>query len=349
MNKLADRTQERLYGKKHEDTRTDSRGEQQRGTPRHYSNSSSSSSSFSSRSRSFSSSPSRSCSRDSRRRRERSCSRDRRKDELTQQDGNQYSEDAQSYRDKDKNVSTEISSYQHPYPQNQTYPPPHPAAFPTYPDYTLPHGSQYVAYHSDTYSHATNSYLPHSQAAIPPSNYSSRYAYPENAYNQFPVQSHAIYPGTEDINLLLNPDLSTSEGQTGSYSGPRCLQVISTKQQRAGSCLKRLTKGHKRRGNPETCWKRQKARFLRKKEERKQQKIAERMARQSALSVQMVEAPQPNNDESNSKAEQSEEEKRPPTEEEVKANLRKKLEAFNQKVKQRVSQPAPSITSGDLW
>lgn len=66
-------------------------------------------------------------------------------------------------------------------------------------------------------------------------------------------------------------------------------------------------------------------------------------AKQVTDSVKKVNAPQGNEDEP--EAEQSEEEKRNPTEEEIKANLRKKLEAFNQKVKQKVTQPANSITS----
>lgn len=73
------------------------------------------------------------------------------------------------------------------------------------------------------------------------------------------------------------------------------------------------------------------------------------MAKQRPNPVEIVEAPLLSDKEDDSKAEQPEEEKRPPTEEEVKAKLRKTLEAFNQKVKQKVPQPANSMTSSNLW
>ncbi|XP_033480453.2 uncharacterized protein LOC117255546 [Epinephelus lanceolatus] len=357
MSKLADRTQERLYGKKHEDTSANSRGEQesqQSGPQRHYSNSSSSSSSSysrSTRSRSFSSSPSRSHSRDRKRRSDRSRSRDRSRDELNHRDSNQHSKEEQRYRE------NKISTYEHPYPSNQMYPHPQPAAYPPYPDYSLSQDSQYTAYHSSIYSHATESYSTHTLGAIASPSYPSSSPYPQNTYHQYPrpvVAPHFIYPRPsilDDLNLLVNPDLSTSEGQTGSVSGPRCLQVISTKQQTSESCLKGLTKGHKRKGKPETCLKRQRTRWARRKEMIKQRKIQERMARQNLNPVEIVEAPQlsDSDSEGDPEAEQPEEEKRPPTEEEVKAKLRKTLEAFNQKVKQKVPQPANSLTSSDQW
>lgn len=81
----------------------------------------------------------------------------------------------------------------------------------------------------------------------------------------------------------------------------------------------------------------------------KQRKIQERMARQNLNPVEIVEAPQLSDSEGDPEAEQPEEEKRPPTEEEVKAKLRKTLEAFNQKVKQKVPQSANSLTSSDQW
>ncbi|XP_074487151.1 uncharacterized protein LOC141765116 [Sebastes fasciatus] len=358
MSKLADRTQERLYGKKHEDTGADSRGEQesrQSGSQRHYSNSSSSSSSSASSSssrstsRSFSRSPSRrrcSHSRDSRRRSVRSRSRDRSRDGPTCQDGNQDSKEAQRYRDEDGMDPKEISPYQHPYPPDQMYPHPHPAAFSAFPGYSLSQDSQYTAYHSGTHSAVMNSYWTHTQGAIPPSFYPSGCPYPQNIYHHFPgsvVAPNMVYPHHHslDFNLLVNPDLSTSEGQIGSVSGPRCLQEISTKQPANDRCLQRLTthKCLKRKGKLEKTQKNRRLRMRRKKKKAvpKQQKMA---AKQSVNLVGKVEAPQLAEDNS----EQSEEEKQPPTEEEIKANLRKTLEAFNQKVKQKVTQPDNSLT-----
>ncbi|XP_038570383.1 zinc finger protein 318-like isoform X1 [Micropterus salmoides] len=358
MSKLADRTQERLYGKKHEGVRADSREEQesqQKGSPRHYRDSSSSSSTSSSSSssccssrstsRSVSPSPSprqRSHHRDSKQSlkpytSERSSSRDNSRAGLKCQDGNQDSKEAQGHRGNDRTDSKETSAYLPSYPQNETYP--HPAAFSAFLDYSLSQYSQYSAPHSDTYNAASDSYWSYAQAAIPPSLYPSKFPVPQNTYHPNSVMApNTVYPrhNTRDVNLLVNPDLSRSEGQTGSSSVRRCLTVISTKQP-TQSCLKQLTDCKtRRRGNFNT----RRLRWKRKKLKKKQLKMA---AKQVTDSVKKVNAPQGNEDEP--EAEQSEEEKRNPTEEEIKANLRKKLEAFNQKVKQKVTQPANSITS----
>lgn len=331
MNNLTNRTQERLYGKKHEDMTADSRREQQirqRDSHMSYRKSSSSSScsgSSSSRStcRSINSSPSRrrrSHSRDSRRRRtsERSGSRDGSRDGPTCQDNNQDSKEGPKNRDRDKDTEDFKETYQHPYPQNQAYP--HPAAFAAFPDCSL---SQYNAYHSDAYSEATNSYWTSTQGAIPPSIYPYRHPYPQNTYHPFPASVVApkwVYPRhrpLKDINLLVNPDLSESEGQLGSVSGPRCLQAISIKQTNTQKCLKQLTKPRKmRRGKMET-WK--KSRRLR----RRRKAAAKRSAQAAAKAEE--EALQEDEDEHDSEDEQSEEEKQPPTEEEIKVNLRKKV------------------------
>ncbi|XP_031722975.1 uncharacterized protein LOC116394208 isoform X1 [Anarrhichthys ocellatus] len=297
MSKLADRTQERLYGKKHEDTRVEQES-RQRGSQRHYSNCSSSSRSSS---RSNSPSPSRrwrSLSREPRRRSEHS---DRRGDGLTRHDGNEDSKEEQRYRDEGEKYPKEISSYQHLCQQNHTN---------TQPDNSLPQDSLYTADHSGINSADLSSYWAPTQGAIPPFFYTSGRPIPQNTYQSFPgsvVAPNVDYPhqrGSFDINLFVNPDLSKSEGQTGSASGSRCLQVISTEQPQFN------------------IWKRQ------------------RQLREIQM-VEKVEAPQLKEDDT--KAEQSEE-KRPPTDKEIKANLRKKLEAFNQKMKQKVTQPANSLS-----
>ncbi|KAK9540332.1 hypothetical protein VZT92_002792 [Zoarces viviparus] len=309
MSKLADRTQERLYGKKHEDTGVEQES-RQRGSQRHYSNSSSSSSSSSassssassssfSRSSSRSNSPSpsrrrRSRSREPRRRPQHSRSRDRRGDGLTRHDGNEDSKEEQRYRDEDEKYPKEISSHQHPYQQNHTN---------TQPDNSLPQDSRYTADHSGIYSADLSSYWAPTQGAVPPFFYTSGRPISQNNYQSFPgsvVAPNVDYPpqrGSFDINLFVNPDLSKSEGQTGSASGSRCLQVISTEQP---TC---------------TIWTRH------------------RQLREIQL-VEKVEVPQLIEDDT--EAEQSEEQ-RPPTDKEIKANLRKKLKAFNQKMKQKAN------------
>ncbi|XP_053189121.1 zinc finger protein 318-like [Scomber japonicus] len=251
MSKLADRTQERLYGKKHDEGRrpdtTEEQESQLRDSHKHYSKSSSSTSSRSSSS-SFSPSPSRQpCSHSQERGRasELSHSRDRSRNLITCGDGSLDNQDAQRHMDKDGKDSKEMS-FQHPYPQNQSYPPVHPPTFHPYPDYSMARYSEHTMYHNGSYSTATNSYWTYSQDAVPSPLHPSGYRYPQSSYHHFPIP--VMTPNShqnplDDINLLVNPDLSKSEGQMGSSSGPRCLQVIRTK-----SCLKQLTKSCRRKG-----------------------------------------------------------------------------------------------------
>ncbi|XP_073330935.1 uncharacterized protein [Pagrus major] len=389
MSKLADRTQERLYGKKQEGVRADSRGEQesqQRDSHRQHRSSSSSSDS------SFSSSSSRSTSRSvspspphQRRTPEHSSLRDRSRDRLTYKDSKQDSKEAQRHRDGED--SKETSTYQHPYLQNQMYPHPHPVALSPFPDYSSSQYSQY--FNSGTYNAATNSYWTYTQDAIPPSRYPTEHPYPQNTYQHFPTSVSAptkVLPHQKtlrDVNLLMNPDLSKSEGQTGATSGPRCLKVIPTKQLTHQICLKQLTSHNTKR----------KKKSIKQKRRRRRKAEKDRLAN----SVKKVKRPQGAEDDSNSKpeakqteeekkqptkqseeekkqptkqteeekkqptkqseeekkqptkqseeekeepAEHLEEEKKQPTEEEIKMNLRKKLEAFNQMVKQKLTQSA---------
>ncbi|XP_070684350.1 micronuclear linker histone polyprotein-like [Pempheris klunzingeri] len=332
MSKLADRTQERLYGKKHEDVKADSREKQesQQKASQKCRRSSSSSSSTSSR-LSFSSSPSRhrrSHSRHSKRRRKSgsSGSRDRSRDGdgLTRRDSNQDGEETHRDGDKDRDDSNETSNYQHPYPQNRMYPHLHPAAFPVFPGYT---SSQYSSYHSGTYSTDSNSYPSSSYPSGCPQQQSTSsydYDYDFHCSAGAPVMIYPECVGLEDANLLVNPDLSKSEGQIGSTSGPRCLQVINTKPP-PRSNLKLVKKCRKRRKKTETAKRKRKLVLKRRKELKRK--------------VEPLE-----NNEDDSENDESEEEKQLPTEEEIKANLRKKLEAFNQKVKQKHTQPANSLT-----
>lgn len=329
MSKLTNRTQERLYGKKHEDVSVDSRKKQERRhrsfhrSSRKSSSSSSCSSPSRSTSRSISSSPSRrrrSHSIDSRPRQtfEHSGSRDRSRDALTCQDGNQSSKEGSTHMDRDKDAK---DTYQHPYSQDQTYPHPHPVAFASFPDSSLSQSSQYNVYHSDSYSDTTNSYWAYTQGTIPPSLYPSGHPCPQNTHHNFPaavVAPKRLYPFYKDINLLVNPDLSESEGQIGSVSGPRCLQVISIKQTNPQKCLKQLTKPRKvRRGNLENWKKRRRLR-------RKQKAAAKRKAMVEAVAKAEAEAPHKDEEDRDSGVKQSEEEQ-PPAEQDIKANLRKKV------------------------
>lgn len=329
MSKLADRTQERLYGKKHEGVRADGRGEgdsRRTDSHRQYSFSSSSSSSSSSSrsiSRSRSPSPSRSqCShtRNSKQKRlsEHNSSRNGFKETLLHKDNNWNNKETERHRDRDQKDSKETSIYQHPYLQNQTYLHSHPAAFSVLPDSS---SSQYSHYNADansgSYSTAEYSYWTHTQGASPLSLSTSEHPCQQNSYQHFP--GSAVTPNmahhrcrtVEDINLCVNPDLSKSEGQVGSLSGPRCLQVIATKPTTRSSIIQ-ITEGLSRRENRKTLGKKRQLYEI--------QKAAEK---QSADSVAKMMTPQKDIDESQPKAKQSEKEIQQPTEEEIKANLRK--------------------------
>ncbi|XP_035494517.2 uncharacterized protein LOC118313264 isoform X2 [Scophthalmus maximus] len=360
ISKLGDRTQERLYGKTNEGrVGADCRGEQesrQRGPHRQYNRNSSSSSDSSllssssssrSTSRSFSPSPPR------RRPSHTSDTKRRRVSERSGTgDGNQDREEALKTRDTDKDRNhTEtkvISPHLNQYSQEQTYYHPHIDAYPEFSVYNLP---QYSEYTDEYHSAATNSCSTYMQDATPPPPDPSGYPYPQIEDLYFPNVVRApnvVYPHIfpEDYNLLVNPDLSTSEGQVGSSSN-RCLQVISTKQ----STRRRRAK----QSTSESCIKQPTS------ESRTQQSTRERCIKQVAgkkgrpcnvsynlLSFQngwerdkMVLIPA----EQNYYPVHTVEEKRPPTEDEIRFNLRKKLDAFNQKVKHQVSHPAPYLTS----
>lgn len=150
------------------------------------------------------------------------------------------------------------------------------------------------------------------------------------------------YHNPLDTNFFVNPDLSTSEGQVASFSRNRCLQVIDSTQQ---CVMKKNTTNNSKKKKKKNL----SARKLRKvqywenvmaKHERKTIISEEPKAEAEVDPPPLPPKLQENNIERVSQPEPIHKEKRQITEEEVKANLRKTLEAFNQKVKQRVPQPA---------
>lgn len=320
MSKLANRTQERLYGK-NEYNSADSRMKQERqqkGSPRSYENNSSSSSSSSSASSSRSSSPSnssspshcrRSRSRHSRQTSESSSLKDR--DELTSQDRNQDSKMRPKNRAKDEKDLRELC--QHPYPQNTMYPHPHPD-FAAFPDNILSPCSQYSAYCSDPYKDATNSFLTYSHGSIAHSLYTNSHLYTQIPYHHLPtpvMSSGTVYPcqeHREGRNLLLNPDLSGSEGQIRSSSGQQCLQVSSLNRETTNRCLIELTKSKKSGKSKSHCLP-------------QQQKAAEKDALVATKSEKLQE-------EHNLEEEQTHEEKHETIVEEVRARQSEKVCEF---------------------
>ncbi|KAF3687162.1 hypothetical protein EXN66_Car002834 [Channa argus] len=304
MSKLADRTQERLYGKKHEGRdRTDSRGQQRSQPPEALVPVLLAFSALAAG---------------------------------TQNKGEHLSTAAPEAAAEAENDQKVEMSTRKPEKQSgpvtetktkvtinihhdQTYAHPHTNDFSSFQHYTSQY-SQCTAYHSDNYSASKDSYWTYPQGAIPPSGFPIL----QNPYHQFPrplAPPNLVYPhhkNWEDMSFFLNPDLSTSEGQIGSASGLRCLQVISTKESPQKKCIKQLTNGRKRRGNKKKYMNRRRLFLERRKEERIKKKQQQMVVSQSPLlnvevSSQVKEAEQP------------EEVKRELTEEEIKANLRKKV------------------------
>ncbi|XP_029004382.1 zinc finger protein 318-like [Betta splendens] len=321
MSKLTDRTQERLYGKKHE-----IRNEQEREQMASSSSSSSSCcSSYSSRSTSRSCSPS-----PSRHRRSHSSdssdSRDS-KPRLKQGEGHQGKEPPRLGDTEDK-----ASAY--PHPSYHAYPPPHPppGAFSSFPAAPLPPYSQSTSLHSGECSTGSPSYWTYSQGALPAPFYSSGFSNPQSTYQHFPP-TKTVYPQNsnfQDHNLLVNPDLSTSVGQSGSTSGARCLQAVGSRpaSQRT-PYITQLTGTRAKRYRPSRAQRRLDS------WRRKQQQLYENRRQEPVPTLRMPKSAQ------KGEAKPLEELKQL-TEEEIKANLRKKLEAFNQMARQKVSQAASS-------
>ncbi|XP_034543789.1 uncharacterized protein LOC117815890 isoform X2 [Notolabrus celidotus] len=375
MSKLEDRTQERLYGKKRAESR-EQQESQQRGSHKHFRNSfTSSSSSSNSRSTSQNSSPSSShCrlshSRDSNQRRS-SHSRDRCRDKLTNHDSKQDSTRAQTHCDRDRDGEHSKETFTHENPHSlhpiPTYPPEHPDTFPAYTEYGFPQYSEYDEYHSNSFDATTNSFWMYPQDAEPVPFYHSEYSNSQDPFHHFaepaaaPKRVRQLHKlSAQDTHLLVNPDLSRSEGQVGPASGTRCLRVVTTLQTTSQSCLKTLTGGKRRRtGDPnKRIWKQrlfiQRCRMGKKlaksaKEAKRMKTVMEekevKRVMEEKVEKRVMEEKVEKKEASHGVEHDSETVvvKEAPTEEEIKKNLRKMLAAFNQKQKPNVIQPHNSI------
>lgn len=181
MSQLANRTQERLYGKKTENAIAQSRRKPDRhpkGSPRSNRGSSSSSCSCSSsRSRSSSSSYCGS-SRSNVSKRRNNGSRERSGENLT---------DLENNPDTEKRLKTSNEDQQQSCAETQAWPPPNPSySLSSLPDYTLSQYSQYSAYSASSYGNAS-SYWTYSQVPTHPSFYPSSLPYTQNQCHDFPV------------------------------------------------------------------------------------------------------------------------------------------------------------------
>lgn len=222
ISKLANRTQERLYGKKADSVSAESRRErdrQARHSPRSNRSSSSSSSSCSSSSRSSSRSRSSSSSyygssqsKGSGRRRtsDSDSSRERSSEKLAPQENSQGGEKRLKVSNED-----EIQfGGQRSYVQNQTCPPSLSYSFPPLPEYSLAQYSQYSTYRTYPYQDAMSSYWTYSQVPVYPSFYPSSHPYTQDQCPQFPL---AVSEPTKDL---------PRQAQTAKPLHQRCLKAI---------------------------------------------------------------------------------------------------------------------------
>lgn len=202
MSRLADRTQERLYGKKLSgNQRPDSQDKDSHRCDGH--SSSSLSTSSPSKSVCSSSSP----------------HSDSHKQEQTSHKGSDvqdvYQEDEES-------------------PSHLTDPSPaHPSA--SSPDTVLAQLSQYTAYYNGSPAYVDSSYTQGESLPSKPS--PTGFSYPQNTLQHSPLlvgqpRKPKKQPQKFSNWGRLNPDLSMSEGQTGLIKGPRCLTVIQSSGKR---------------------------------------------------------------------------------------------------------------------
>lgn len=194
MSKLANRTQERLYGKKAESTRAEG-GQKPDGRPRssprrNRSSSSSSSTSSSSRSSSRRSSSGSSCRRNSGSGRRLAADGNR-------SSGRGSETPTRQEDDRRLGVGNEAGTQftdQPSYPQNQTFAPPDPSySFPPFPDYSQ--YSHYDAYGTDSYD-AVGSYWTYSQVPAFPPGPPGSYPCPQDEGSHFPI---TVVEGTRDL------------------------------------------------------------------------------------------------------------------------------------------------------
>lgn len=318
--KVDGRIQERLYGRKCDDGEVDMRQEKthlQRGFRRGYKSSSSSSSSSSRSSPSLSPSNSVSLSTSP------SHSRDSKNAEhSSSQEANQKTEDLWESEDKNNHYNQ--------YPQSVTnlHLPFHlsPHTFPlspVLPSLSTPSYPAYSNYSWPSYSENTSNpnVTPSSHTIFPQtiSPFLSRnsYPYPTGEENLFPRPA----PTPTDIQVLWNPDLSTSEGQGGSSS--QCwLQEITTKRPTDNqTCLKLLSPGKNKRSDIEgnlECREQLRQKWKEKKMNKKTyccEQLPQDVSKSASQDVKYDEEA----------VQQAQEGKRLVTEEEIEMNLRKKV------------------------
>ncbi|XP_061534752.1 uncharacterized protein LOC133403662 isoform X3 [Phycodurus eques] len=342
LSKLTDRTQERLYGKRNESIPVAaSRTEQQSPVTTTGSckidrkSSSSSPSSFSS-SRSCSRSPSYrqlAQSRESQDRHKKEsfsacCGSRKTREELSSLYITQ--DDIQARTTVGKNKGDDIFN-EIPYIHSHCDP-----TLSACPDYTFPHYSHY----DTTYSSDTSSYWTSTPGVSTTPHYPSSSPYSMDTNHSH----HAIPSVRHDRDSLenvfcVNPDLSMSEGQFGSISGPGNLQVVNMKHP-LGHCLPRMT-GDMSLDKEQSDQEKTKRLKLLEEQVQDVQTLGCHWDNNIPFVAKHIKASGKKVEPTHGQKDKSKK-KQTPTDEEIKANLRKKLEAFNQMSKNKShAQPNP--------
>ncbi|XP_061882697.1 uncharacterized protein LOC133633908 isoform X2 [Entelurus aequoreus] len=165
--------------------------------------------------------------------------------------------------------------------------------------YSLPEHSQFNAsFNGDNSSCWTHAHGSSSMFSLPYSLYTD-HSHPSIASEDYELR-HYIYSSHEHV--YKNPDLSLSECQFGSNTGPGCLQTVELS--------------------------RHSGKFQAKKKEKLQG-----ILKQTKLTSDLTKMMEPPQGTKHQEVDYPRKGKQPPTEEEIKAKLRKKLEEFNQKNK----------------
>lgn len=307
ISRLANRTQERLYGTKNNNTNSDHQKKLQ-GQPRKHRNSSSRSSSSSSDSGSSSS-------RSSSRSASPPCNRlIRSKDSLLQSTSKSLRGTEELPKHRVQIVQTIETSRQ----AHQQIPSYFPSDSSVCLNESFPQHGQYDVHSSGGCNQPMGPYWPPHGGANPPSYFPIDQPYQQNAHNLF--HKPAVQPGSnyssqmammEDLQLA--PSLAESEGQSGIPVRPWCFKVISTQQ---SECFQQFNVC-KQAGRSTEAKRRRRQRW---KINRQKRKLQEQMAASKAKVQQETNVSEV--DTSNV------EEKSPPRVAKIKANLRIKVCIF---------------------
>ncbi|KAJ3603035.1 hypothetical protein NHX12_030779 [Muraenolepis orangiensis] len=238
---------------------------------------------------------------------------------------------------------------------------PHPNSALALPEYTLNQDNQNTTNHGGAVNDSSHLTTVGATAPYPlPDTSLSSHHLPQT-FTRLPETTSSHYvPGAmsspTDALYFCNPDLSKSEGQH--WSAQRCLQVINIKPMGKERCLATLTDGPRffQTYNTRTwthC----------KKSQRKRRKARAAREAEAALCLpvrwppQALPAPEEKQkavkerepteeEEIKAKEKQAAVKEKEPTEKEIKAKLKEKLQAFNQKMKLRPIVPVQTSKSG---